>query len=49
MDADPFEDFVFSNISNNQSFGEHGGHLRGGGASKLEDHFQTKLWNRKIN
>ena len=43
MDA-IFEDFVFPNISNNQSFCEHGGHLwaereRQGG---LEDHFQEK-------
>ena len=35
MDA-IFEDFVFPNISNNQSLGEHGGHLwaeRGAGRS----------------
>jgi len=47
MNEDRFGAFVFSNISNNQSFGEqHGGHLcagGGGGLSRLEDHFQAKL------
>ena len=43
MDA-IFEDFVFPNISNNQSFGEHGGHLWAEGERQggLEDHFQEK-------
>jgi len=31
MDEGRFGDLVFSNISNNQSFGEHGGHLCVGG------------------
>ena len=45
MDADPFEDFVFSNISNNQSFGEHGGHLWGG--IKVGRSFSNKIMEQK--